>query len=52
MPSPEEIAPLVVYLASDEAAAMTGAVIPIDSGYMAFKANLDIVGAMRAQDES
>ena len=52
VPSPEEIAPLVVYLASDEAAAMTGAVIPIDSGYMAFKANLDIVGAMRAQDES
>jgi hypothetical protein len=26
---------------------MTGAVLPIDSGYMAFKANLDIVGAMR-----
>lgn len=52
VPSPAEIAPLVVYLASDEAAAMTGAVIPIDSGYMAFKANLDIVGAMRGQDES
>ena len=52
VPSPGEIAPLVVYLASDEAAAMTGAVIPIDSGYMAFKANLDIVGAMRGQDES
>ena len=51
VPSPEEIAPLVVYLASDEAAAMTGAVIPIDSGYMAFKANLDIVGAMRADGE-
>ena len=51
VPSPEEIAPLVVYLAADEAAAMTGAVIPIDSGYMAFKANLDIVGAMRAENE-
>ena len=51
VPSPEEIAPLVVYLASDEAAAMTGAVIPIDSGYMAFKANLDIVGAMRVDGE-
>jgi NAD(P)-dependent dehydrogenase (short-subunit alcohol dehydrogenase family) len=50
VPSPEEIAPLVVYLAADEAAAMTGAVIPIDSGYMAFKANLDIVGAMRAKN--
>ena len=30
---------------------MTGAVIPIDSGYMAFKANLDIVAAMRAETE-
>jgi NAD(P)-dependent dehydrogenase (short-subunit alcohol dehydrogenase family) len=47
VPTPEQIAPLVVYLASDESAALTGAVLPIDSGYMAFKANLDIVGAMR-----
>ena len=47
VPTPEQVAPLVVYLASDESAAMTGAVLPIDSGYMAFKANLDIVGAMR-----
>ena len=31
--------------------AMTGTVIPIDSGYMAFKANLDIVGAMRVDDD-
>ena len=49
--TPEEIAPLVVYLAGDESAAMTGAVIPIDSGYMAFKANLDIVGAMRVEGD-
>jgi NAD(P)-dependent dehydrogenase (short-subunit alcohol dehydrogenase family) len=47
VPTPEQVAPLVVYLASDESEAMTGAVLPIDSGYMAFKANLDIVGAMR-----
>jgi NAD(P)-dependent dehydrogenase (short-subunit alcohol dehydrogenase family) len=51
VPAPEQVAPLVVYLASDESAAMTGAVIPIDSGYMAFKANLDIVDAMRAGGE-
>ena len=51
IPSPEEIAPLVVHLASDDSRAMTGAVIPIDSGYMAFKANLDIVGAMRVDDD-
>ncbi|MEZ5075680.1 MAG: SDR family oxidoreductase [Solirubrobacterales bacterium] len=47
IPAPEEIAPLVVHLASDDARAMTGTVIPIDSGYMSFKADLDIVGAMR-----
>lgn len=52
IPTPEQIAPLVVHLASDDARAMTGAVIPIDSGYMAFKANLDIVGAMRVEGEA
>ncbi len=48
IPTPEQIAPLVVYLASDESESMTGAVVPIDSGYMAFKAKLDVVDAMRA----
>jgi NAD(P)-dependent dehydrogenase (short-subunit alcohol dehydrogenase family) len=48
IPTPEEIAPLVVYLASDESRRMTGAVIPLDSGYMAFKAQLDVMGAMQA----
>jgi len=51
IPSPEEIAPLVVHLASDDARAMTGTVIPVDSGYMSFKADLDIVGAMRVDDD-
>jgi NAD(P)-dependent dehydrogenase (short-subunit alcohol dehydrogenase family) len=50
IPSPEEIAPLIVYLASDESKSMTGTVLPIDSGYMAFKANLDVVGAMRVKE--
>ena len=27
---------------------MTGTVIPLDSGYMAFKAQLDVMGAMQA----
>jgi NAD(P)-dependent dehydrogenase (short-subunit alcohol dehydrogenase family) len=52
VPTPEQIAPLAVYLASDESAAVTGAVIPIDSGYMAFKADVDVVGAMRATEEA
>ena len=52
IPTPEQVAPMVVYLAGDESAALTGAVLPIDSGYMAFKANLDIVGAMRVGEDS
>ena len=38
IPTPEQIAPFVVYLASDESAAVTGTVFPVDAGYMAFKA--------------
>jgi NAD(P)-dependent dehydrogenase (short-subunit alcohol dehydrogenase family) len=34
---PDEIAALVVFLASDEAASLTGAVIPCDRGWVAFK---------------
>jgi NAD(P)-dependent dehydrogenase (short-subunit alcohol dehydrogenase family) len=42
---PEQISPFIVYLASDESAVVTGGVFPIDSGYMAFKANVDLMGA-------
>jgi NAD(P)-dependent dehydrogenase (short-subunit alcohol dehydrogenase family) len=45
--TPEQIAPLAVYLASDESAVATGGVYPIDSGYVAFKARIDVMGAMR-----
>jgi enoyl-[acyl-carrier-protein] reductase (NADH) len=45
--TPEQIAPLAVYLASDESAVVTGGIFPIDSGYMAFKARIDVMGAMR-----
>jgi NAD(P)-dependent dehydrogenase (short-subunit alcohol dehydrogenase family) len=45
--TPEQIAPLAVYLASDESAVATGGVYPIDSGYLAFKARIDVMGAMR-----
>ena len=48
IPTPEQIAPFVVYLASDESASVTGGVFPIDSGYMAFKAQLDVMGAMQS----
>lgn len=45
--TPEQIAPLAVYLLSDESAVVTGGIHAIDSGYMAFKARLDVMGAMR-----
>lgn len=49
---PEQLAPFVVYLASDESAVVTGSIFTIDSGYMAFKANtelMEIVGSSRNQ---
>jgi NAD(P)-dependent dehydrogenase (short-subunit alcohol dehydrogenase family) len=46
---PEQIAPFVVYLASDESAVVTGGVFAIDAGYMAFKADLDVMAATRGE---
>ena len=47
IPSPEEVVPFVVFLASDESASMTGGIYPVDAGYMAFKATtVDVMGAM------
>jgi NAD(P)-dependent dehydrogenase (short-subunit alcohol dehydrogenase family) len=48
IPTPEQVAPFVVYLASDESAAVTGTVFPVDAGYMAFKAQVDVMGTMQA----
>jgi NAD(P)-dependent dehydrogenase (short-subunit alcohol dehydrogenase family) len=48
IPTPEQIAPFVVYLASDESLVVTGTVVPIDAGYMAFKAQVDVMGTMQA----
>ena len=48
VPTPEQIAPFVVYLASDESAAVTGTIFPVDAGYMAFKAQVDVMGTMQA----
>jgi enoyl-[acyl-carrier-protein] reductase (NADH) len=47
--APEQIAPFAVFLASDEAAAVTGGLFTIDSGYMAFKAKLDVMGALQGR---
>ena len=48
IPKPENIASFALYLASDESSVVTGGVFPVDSGYMAFKANLDISGMLGA----
>ena len=48
VPTPEQIAPFVVYLAGDESAAVTGTVFPVDAGYTAFKAQVDVMGTMQA----
>ena len=48
VPTPEQIAPFVVYLASDESVAVTGTVFPVDAGYMAFKAQVDVMGTMQS----
>ncbi|MBL8578314.1 MAG: SDR family oxidoreductase [Mesorhizobium sp.] len=39
--APEEVAAFAVFLASDEARSMTGGIHVVDSGYTAFKANVD-----------
>lgn len=51
VPGPAAIAPFIVYLASDESTYVTGGIYPIDSGYMAFKANLDVMGMMQQTTE-
>ena len=45
VPSPEQIVPFMLYLASDESSPVTGGIFPIDCGYTAFKANVDLMGA-------
>ena len=48
LPAPEDIAPFAVFLASDESRSVTGCIFPVDAGYMAFKAHVDVMGAMQA----
>ncbi|ADB53298.1 SDR family NAD(P)-dependent oxidoreductase [Conexibacter woesei] len=50
--TPEDIAPMAVYLGADESRVVTGGVFPIDSGYTAFKARLDVMSAMRVEGQA
>jgi NAD(P)-dependent dehydrogenase (short-subunit alcohol dehydrogenase family) len=49
--TPDQIAPFVLYLASDESAVVTGGIFTIDAGYMAFKADVDVMAATRGEFE-
>ena len=51
VPTPEQVVPFMLYLASDESSAVTGGVFPIDSGYMAFKANVNLMEIAGAKPE-
>jgi NAD(P)-dependent dehydrogenase (short-subunit alcohol dehydrogenase family) len=48
IPTPEQIAPFVIYLASDDSEAVTGTIFPLDGGYTAFKTRLDVVETMQS----
>ncbi|MGI5289023.1 SDR family NAD(P)-dependent oxidoreductase [Nonomuraea polychroma] len=48
----EDVAPLVVFLISDESSFITGAEIPVDGGFTAHRGAEPISDAMRGQDRS
>ncbi len=49
VPSPDEIAPMAIFLASDEARCITGSIHQVDAGYTAFKSsNVDVMKVMNS----
>ena len=47
---PEDIAEFAVFLASDRARTVTGGVFPVDAGYLAFKARVDLDAVFRRDE--
>ena len=49
VPDPEDIAPLSLFLLSDEAKSITGSIHQADSGYLAFKSHsIDAMDVIRS----
>ena len=52
IPDPEQVVPLALFLASDDAGSITGSIHQVDAGYMAFKSrHIDVVSAMNPSPE-
>lgn len=46
LPTPEDIAPFALFLASDEARCVTGGIFPVDAGYSCFKGGPNVMDAI------
>jgi NAD(P)-dependent dehydrogenase (short-subunit alcohol dehydrogenase family) len=47
LPTPEDIAPFALFLASDEARCVTGGIFPVDAGYSAFKGAANVMEVIK-----
>jgi NAD(P)-dependent dehydrogenase (short-subunit alcohol dehydrogenase family) len=47
LPTPEDIAPFALFLASNEARCVTGGVFPVDAGYSCFKGGANVMDAIQ-----
>jgi NAD(P)-dependent dehydrogenase (short-subunit alcohol dehydrogenase family) len=46
---PEDVAEFAVFLTSDRARTVTGGIFPVDAGYLAFKAKIDLADVFRRE---
>ncbi len=51
IPTPEDVAAAALFLASDESAAITGVVLPVDAGYLAVKGSLAVAAAIQGDPD-
>ncbi len=51
IPTPEDVAAAALFLASDESAAITGVILPVDAGYLAVKGSLAVAAAIQGDPD-